>query len=158
MRTVRALPLTAAAFAPFGEVLTPPTEPGRVYYDKRLESARPGAWASLSLARIEPAKDLPFRLEKMERHEFSSQSFVPLGPARFLVVVAPQDAEGRPDVAGLQAFVAEGGQGITYGADVWHAPMTVLGAASAFAVFMWNDGTAQDTEFADIEPLLIEAA
>ena len=38
-------------------------------------------------------------------------------------------------------------QGVTYKADTWHHPLTVLDRPAAFAVFMWLDGSKGDEEF-----------
>ncbi len=154
-RVVRIEPLTAEAFRPFGEVLTPPTEPGRLYYEGALANHRPGVPASLSLSQAAKAATLPLEAVQMERHPKSSQSFVPLGPVPFLVVVAPHGADGRPDLEHVRAFLAEGGVGVTYGADVWHHPLTVLATPARFAVFMWRDGGPGDEEFVDVEPFTI---
>lgn len=152
---MRAVPLDAEAFAPFGEVLAVPDLPGRAYFEGALASTRPGAWPSLSLTLREPST-LPLTVTAMERHAFSSQSFVPLGPARWLVLVAPHAASGGPDMAQSKAFVAGPGQGVTYGRDVWHHGLTVLDQATRFAVFMWRDGTAGDEEFVDVQPMAVE--
>jgi ureidoglycolate lyase len=148
-------PLTAEAFAPYGEVLAAPEAPGRDYFERALASTRPGAWPSLSLSLKDPTP-LPLTARRMERHAFSSQSFVPLGPARFLVLVAPHAPGGGPDMARALGFLAGPGQGVTYGADVWHHPSTVIGAPARFAIVMWRDGTAGDEEFADIDPVPLE--
>jgi len=144
---IRAEPLTAAAFAPFGAVLEPPAEPGRRYFDALLVNRRAGAQASLSIAQLEPLAPLPLVATMLERHEFSSQSFLPLTPARYLVIVAPAAADGGPDPAGVRAFVAAGGQGISYHAGTWHHGMTVLDAPASFAIVMFRDGGAGDEEF-----------
>lgn len=148
-----AQPLTAAAFAHFGEVLEAPAAPGRAYFDRALANRRPAASPSLSIVLKEPAAPLPLRSAVMERHPFSSQSFIPLDAARWLVVVAPREpGGGGPDMAGARAFLARGDQGVTYGVSVWHHPLTVLDRAARFAVAMWRDGTAADDEFADTLP------
>ncbi|KAK1762355.1 ureidoglycolate hydrolase [Phialemonium atrogriseum] len=90
---------------------------------------------------------LPIRI--LERHPFTSQTFIPLGAGhrhsrhRYLVVVAPSlppggpddgvlllpvpgRGRGLPDVRGLRAFVGSAGQAVTYGAGTWHAPMVAL--------------------------------
>lgn len=152
---MRLEPLTAEGFAPFGEVLAVPEAPGRETFERALQSTRPGAWPSLSLS-FKEASTGPLVVRVMERHAFSSQSFVPLGPARFLALVAPHAPGGGPDMARARAFVAGPGQGVTYGADVWHHPFTVLDAAARFAVFMWRDGTAGDEEFVDVAPFTLE--
>lgn len=96
-------------------------------------------------------------LEILERHPFTTQTFIPLGlsPAdddgsRYLIIVAPSlepspgdqsppvaDAAtaangclpGRclPDLTKIKAFIATGAQAVTYGAGTWHAPMVVIG-------------------------------
>ncbi|TVQ36524.1 MAG: ureidoglycolate hydrolase [Geminicoccaceae bacterium] len=152
---LRVEPLEPAAFAPFGDVLQPPAAAGRRYFDASLRNDRPDVGASLSLSRVELAKALPLTAVQMERHPKSSQSFVPLGPVPFLVLVAPHAAAGGPDMTRARAFLAEGGVGVTYGADVWHHPLTVFGAPAGFAVFMWRDGGPEDEEFVDIEPLTV---
>lgn len=157
MRSIVLEPLDAAAFAPFGEVLTPPADGGRCYFEQALANHRAQAWPSLSLARVETPGRLPLEAVQMERHPLSSQSFVPLGPVAFLAVVAPHGPDGRPDTARARAFLARNGQGVTYAADIWHLPLTVIGETPAgFAVWMWRDRTADDEEFVDVEPFRIE--
>ena len=70
-------PLTAEAFAPFGDVIDVPDDAGRTYYEDALGNLRAAAHASLSvsLKAETPAAAAP---TYMERHEFSSQTFVPL--------------------------------------------------------------------------------
>jgi ureidoglycolate lyase len=81
------------------------------------------------------------------RHEFSSQSFVPIEVGRWLVVVAPHAAAGGPDMHRARAFIANLRQGVTYGANVWHHPLTILDRPAAFAVYMWLEGGKGDEEF-----------
>jgi ureidoglycolate lyase len=148
-------PLSAEAFEPFGEVLQTPID-GRAYFERALGNARSGAWPSLSIARRPAAPKGPIVARRMERHEFSSQSFVPMEPARFLVLVAPHAPGGGPDTTKLRAFIAGPGQGVTYGANIWHHELTVLDRPASFAVFMWRDGTTRDEEFVPLaEPLAI---
>ena len=91
-------PLTAEAFAPFGDVFTPPETPGRLYCADALANLRPGAKPSLSLAHKDAVAALPLTVTQMERHEFSSQTFVPMQDAGMLVIVAPHAADGGPDM------------------------------------------------------------
>ncbi len=151
---IRARPLTAEAFAPFGQVLAPPLEPGRQYFDEALASARPLARPSLSLSSRLPVP-LPVRVAMLERHRFSSQTFVPLDVSRWLIVVASHAAGGGPDCGRARAFVADPGQGVTYAMDTWHHGSTVLDRPARFAVFMWRDGTPDDEEFVDVPPFVV---
>ena len=139
-------------------MLDAPAEKGRLYYEEGLGNGRDGAWPSLFLSCALPAAELPLTATVMERHEFSSQTFVPLGPTRWIVVVAPHAADGGPDMSRARAFLPAPGQGVTYRMNVWHHPNTVFGAPARFAVFMWRDGGAGDEEFFTLpEPVLIEA-
>ena len=98
-------PLAAEPFAPFGEVLAIPEPTGRTYFDRALFNLRPSARPGLSLSRKEDLSSLPLAARQMERHEFSSQSFVPIEVGRWLVVVAPHAREGGPDVRDARAFL-----------------------------------------------------
>ncbi len=147
MRSLIARPLTAEAFAPYGEVLEAPRDFGRTYIEDALANGRNGARASLSFSLVKPAAALPLIAHLMERHEFSSQSFVPMEDGRFLVIVAPKASGGGPDLTRVEAFVAGPGQGVTYGMDVWHHPMTALDGPMRFAIFMWLERSATDEEF-----------
>ena len=143
-------PLSMTAFAPFGVVMDTPRAFERVYFDAALDNNRADAQPSLSLWRLKPLGAKILDVKVLERHEFSSQTFLPLEVQRYLIIVAPPGNE--PDQSRLRAFVARGDQGITYGAGVWHHGMTVLDGPAAFAVFMWRDGSAGDEQFFDIEP------
>jgi ureidoglycolate lyase len=147
-------PLTAEAFAPFGDVLAAPADPGRVYIEAALDNRRAHARPSLSFSTREPAA-LPLTSTTMERHRHSSQSFVPMEAGRWLVLVAPHGADGGPDMARARAFLAAPDQGVTYGADVWHHPSTVFDRIARFAIFMWKDGGPEDDEFVEVAPFTV---
>ena len=148
-------PLTQEAFAPFGDVIDVPQQAGRTYYEDALGNLRPRAKASLSMTFRVPTSDRPLKSELMERHEFSSQTFVPVDVARWLIVVAPHAAKGGPDMAGARAFIATGDQGVTYKPNTWHHGLTTLDKPGRFAVFMWRAGS-QDEEFLPVAPFTIK--
>ncbi len=152
MRTLRAEPLTAAAFAPFGDVLEASTGHGKaanqgtaVRQDRlgRLAHDRPGATPNLAVFRAR-AQSLPWTIKLLERHPRSSQAFVPMVVERLLIIVAPALPDGAPDLAGLRAFLTEPGQGVNYLLGVWHHPMVALDAAADLAMLAWEDGSAED--------------
>jgi ureidoglycolate lyase len=152
-------PLTKEAFAPFGDVIDMPHAAGRFYYDDALGNRRPEAGASLSVALKAPTPDRPIQSETMERHEFSSQTFIPVDVGRWLIVVAPHAAPhdgkgGGPDMSQARAFVADGRVGVTYKADTWHHGLTTLDKPGSFAVFMWKAGR-QDEEFVPVPPFTV---
>jgi ureidoglycolate lyase len=149
MRIV-AEPLTAEAFKPYGAVLEGPAIPGRVYFSDTLANGRAHAPVSLSVATVAPTKELPLIVKVLERHEHSSQSFIPLSVSRYLVLATRDAPGGGPDVSRMRAFVARAGQGVTYAMGTWHHPVTVLDTPASFAVLMWRDGTVGDEEFVPV--------
>ncbi|MGL5166064.1 MAG: ureidoglycolate lyase [Afipia sp.] len=156
MLSVKARIVDPVAFAPFGELIASPNSLPNIDFSGALENQRDAAKTTLYTTIVEPVA-LPLMLEKMERHRFSSQTFLPLDASRYLVCVAPHDKDGKPDAALMQAFIVPAGVGITYRANVWHHPMTALDRKASFAVVMWRDGSAGDEEFVDLtEPLQIE--
>ena len=136
-RIIPARPLTAEAFAPFGDVIEAEGAPdwlineGRCarFHDRaRLEFE--GGRAGLSVFWAEGC-ELPCEVGLLERHPLGSQAFLPLSSEPFLVVVAP-DAGGVPGRP--VAFVTRPGQGVNYHRGVWHAVLTPLGTTAVFAV------------------------
>jgi len=148
-------PLTKEAFAPFGDVIDVPDVAGRTYYEDALGNLRDTAHASLSVSLKVETQDRPLRSDYMERHEFSSQTFMPLDVERWLIIVAPHAGAGGPDVSGMKAFIATGKQGVTYRPDTWHHGLTVLDRPGRFAVFMWRDGGKGDEEFVPVPPFTV---
>jgi ureidoglycolate lyase len=132
-----AAPLTAAAFAPFGEVLEAAGAPDRVingglcgrWHDRAALDFGDGR-AGISLFRAEP-RPLPMHLEMVERHPAGSQAFLPMTPDPFLVVVAP-DEGGRPGRP--LAFLTAPGQGVNYRRGAWHGVLAPLAPPGLFAV------------------------
>lgn len=134
---IRTRPLTAEAFAPYGDVLEARGAPdklinqglcGRFHDRARLDFS--DGRAGISLFKAEP-RALPMRLDMVERHPDSSQAFLPMSQEPFLVVVAP-DEGGRPGRP--IAFVTEPGQGVNYHRGVWHGVLAPLSAPGLFAV------------------------
>jgi ureidoglycolate lyase len=153
-RLVETHPLTAEAFAPFGDVIDVASSDRRTYYEEALGNLRPAAKPSLSVTFKAPTPDRPLVSGMLERHEFSSQTFVPINVGRWLIVVAPHAAAGGPDVSRLHAFIANGQQGVTYKPNTWHHGLTVLDQPGRFAVFMWRAGT-KDEEFVPVPPFTV---
>jgi len=135
--TIAIEPLTAEAFAPFGEVLAAEGAPDRLinqglcgrYHDRaRLEFV--DGRAGISLFQAEP-RTLPLSLGLVERHPLGSQAFIPMTQNPFLVIVAPDEngTPGRP-----LAFHTAPGQGVNYRRGTWHGVLTPLSEPGLFAV------------------------
>jgi ureidoglycolate lyase len=161
---LRPRPLDEADFEPFGAVLrsadgdvravnegrgTRRTLPGGLRHDRKA------ARDTVSLYHLEPSPaPVPVRL--FERHPLSGQLFWPVESARWLVVVAPQGRDGKPDAAQARAFVAGPGRGVIYAPGVWHLPLVALDAPATFVMRMFETGTAEDChEHALDEPLTV---
>jgi ureidoglycolate lyase len=140
-------PITAAAFAPFGQLLAPQSgSGGRQDLVHELQNDRVAARPRLSLLAVEP-KALPLTAIEMERHIYSSQAFLPLDCASYLVLVAAQTPNDLPDVGQMHAFRVPGGIGINYRANTWHHPLTPLERVARFAVLTFVEGTPGDEHF-----------
>jgi len=130
-------PLTAAAFAPFGDVIEVEGAPDRLinaglcgrHHDRARLDFSDGR-AGVSLFDAQP-RALPYRLDLMERYPDGSQCFVPMHRNEWLVTVAP-DAGGVPGMP--LAFVAAPGQAVNIHRGVWHGVLTPLHAPGLFAV------------------------
>jgi ureidoglycolate lyase len=149
-----ATPLSVDAFAPFGQVISAGSRGGKsanqgtaVRFDwlAKLHSTRPHAKPNVAVFRSEP-KTLPLAVKLLERHTCSSQMFVPMRCARFLVVVCPSGADGTPELTGLRAFVCEQGQGLNYDVGVWHHPIIALDQPAELVMLAHEDGSASDCE------------
>jgi ureidoglycolate lyase len=134
MNTLRPEPLTATAFAPFGDVLDATGEFRlingglcRRHHDRARLDFGPGGRAGLSIFHADP-RALPYRFDLIERHPEGSQAFVPMTQAPFLVIVAT-GPEAAP-----RAFLTTGAQGINLHRGTWHGVLTPLSAPGLFAV------------------------
>lgn len=139
-RVITARPLTAEAFAPFGDVIDKNARHQRIPINggraRRLApqgkavATGDGAHVMLTVVEGDPYA-FPLRLEMVERHPFGSQAFLPLSPAPFLVVVCP-DQDGVPGTP--CAFLTAPHQGVNYHRNTWHGVLTPLGAPQDFFV------------------------
>lgn len=134
---LQAQPLTAAAFAPFGEVLEVSGAPDRLinagkcgrFHDRaRLDFAE--ARGGISIFKSE-SFTFPYRLTLVERHPEGSQAFICMTDDPFLMIVAP-DTAGRPGQP--LAFVTNGAQAVNVRRNVWHGVLTPLSGPGLFAV------------------------
>ena len=137
MRTVTHEPLTADAFAPFGDVIeasdraeTIPINYGWTTRFNALTDVNVGdGRAIISLFRSKPLA--PLVLKIFERHPDGSQAFMPLNGRPYLVAVAPA---GDFDAAQVRVFRAAASQGVNYAKGTWHHFLLALEAESDFMV------------------------
>ena len=151
-----ACPLTAQAFASFGDVVEAPEKPGRAYFETSIGNLRPEARPRLWMLTKMPVAGLPLEIRSLERHEFSSQSFVPIEIGPWLIVVAPHAAQGGPDVSRARAFIANARQGVSYRPGTWHSGLNVFEKPARLTVFQWLDGTPADEEIVPVATIIVK--
>jgi ureidoglycolate lyase len=154
-------PITAAAFAPYGDLLMLKDKPdllinegmcGRHHDLAKLDFADGKGGISLFDASL---RSFPHSVTLVERHPLGSQAFIPLSQTSFLVVVADDD-DGTPK--NLQAYLTAPGQAINLHRGIWHGVLAPLELPGLFAVID-RIGTEKnleefwfDTPFMVIEP------
>lgn len=153
-------PITHAAYAPFGALIAPRGSPDRLanhgnaeawddlaaLVNARGEGARP----TVSLFRCAPLRAARLDVRWLERHPSSTQMFVPMRAARYLLVVA--HGGEAPDLTTLRAFVVDAGNAITYAPGVWHHPMVALDEEADFVNFLFVDGSPGDCDERAFDP------
>ena len=161
-RRIVARPLTAEAFAPYGDVIEARGAPSfqinggmcdRFHDLARFEFLGEGARAGISLGVGRPYP-LPLSFDLVERHPFGSQAFMPMTPDPFLVIVAPDEA-GRPGTP--LAFLTRPGQGVNYLRNVWHGVLTPLGREAPFLIMDRIGPGANLEEYRYPEPWTVAA-
>ncbi len=153
-------PLTAAAFAPYGDVVESSEQQVAAMnaesferFDDLCSVEAHAGHVAISIARCRTVTTLPHRFDMIERHPHGSQAFVPLTPCRMLVVVAPA---GEPAAAAhLRAFVSNGRQGINYHRGTWHMPLIAFDAGQEFLIIdRVGDSPNCDLHYLD-EPVIL---
>ncbi|MEM1436322.1 MAG: ureidoglycolate lyase [Pseudomonadota bacterium] len=148
-------PLTAQAFAPYGDVIEAQPVAGGTpesinagttskYPDlAELTLAAQAGRPAVHLYQADPCP-LPHRVRLMERHPWSSQLFMPVAGARMIVIVGA--AGSPPEADSLRAFISSGQQGVNYHPGVWHHPCLAFGDRSWFFV-LDRVGPGEDCDF-----------
>ena len=133
-------PLTAEAFAPYGDVIEVRGQAKVIneglterFHDlAKVDVTAQGGHTLVNIFRSKP-KPLPMKITMMERHPLGSQAFIPLGSTPFLVLVAPAEHETlRGD--DLELFITHAQQGVNYRRNVWHHYCLALGQEGDFLV------------------------
>ena len=137
---IKAEPLTAEAYAPFGQIVEAPKTP--LHCSEGEYTAR--------LMTLEPA---PTRVKHINRHPEHIQLFIPLDNAPMLLVVAPAHVSGEAfDAESVRAFVNDGSKAFTFGLNTWHiAPRGLRDGAQVINV--QGSKYQELTELIDFEQL-----
>ncbi|RRJ82271.1 ureidoglycolate lyase [Aestuariirhabdus litorea] len=97
----------------------------------------------ISMYKVMPSS-LPVIINLLERHPHSSQVFIPVRSERYLVVVAPSNSVGLPDMDQVRAFIAPACTGVHYFPQTWHLPLMPLDEEGLFTMIMWKQQTDAD--------------
>jgi ureidoglycolate lyase len=154
-----AVPLTAEAFAPYGEVI----EVGGAHIMinegrcKRFTDLAPliaegDGTIGISMF-LSEVQSLPYTCTLMERHPHGSQCFVPMEGAQTLYIVA-LDADGAPTAP--HAFLAAGHQAVNIAKNTWHGVLTPVSGTGLYAVVDRIGGSPNLQEVTLERPLLVD--
>lgn len=138
--TVQAEPLTAEAFAPFGQVISTGEMVMELRDDERFHLN------VLSYDRH------PLVCDHLNRHHRATQALVALAGRPTLVVVAPPDLDfsTRDHLSSVRAFVCDGTAGINIALSTWHwGPYPLMDHVDL--VNVQGAGFANDNEVAHLE-------
>lgn len=138
--TVQAEPLTAEAFAPFGQVIAT---------GDMVMELRDGEQFHLNVLSYDRH---PLVCDHLNRHHRSTQALVALAGRPTLVVVAPPELDfSTPDhLSAVRAFVCDGTAGINIALSTWHwGPYPLMDHVDL--VNVQGAGFANDNEVAYLE-------
>ena len=131
MPVIKPQPLTAEAFAPYGDILDATGDFRLInegmcqrHHDRATLDFGDGGRAGISIFKAEP-RALPYSFDLIERHPDGSQAFIPMTPHPFLIIVA-RSLDATP-----LAFLTNGAQGINLHRGTWHGVLTPLQAPGA---------------------------
>jgi ureidoglycolate lyase len=159
-RILKPEPLTAAAFAPYGDVIecaegkAQSINYGNTACFHDLAQLNLTAEGGRPIVRIFRSTPLPrpVHIKIMERHPLSSQAFYPLSSRPYLVVVAEK---GDFDPKKVRVFLAGAHQGVNYHAGTWHHFSLALDAVSEFLVID-RGGPEKNCDEVTLDPISID--
>jgi ureidoglycolate lyase len=131
---IKAEPLTAEAYRPFGQVIGSDNVRMKIVNDR----------FRMGMIRI---KCQPFRITHLSRHIKSTQALIPLGGKACLVVVAPPtvNLDDPEDLKQVKAFINDGSCGINIDLGTWHMTPLPLGP-EVNLVNIQGEHSGEDTE------------
>jgi ureidoglycolate lyase len=136
---VRAEPLTADAFAPFGQVIAE---------GDMVMELRDGETFHLNVLSYDRH---PLECDHLNRHHKATQALIALAGRPTLVVVAPRehDFSTRDHLSSVRAFVCDGTAGINLALGTWHwGPYPLMDHVDL--VNVQGEGFANDNEVAHL--------
>lgn len=165
-------PITWKAFAPFGELVRAYPDPSeappgilhggnpavqitKLSWLSNLATTFTDAPTSISVYRSQAQRHVD--IDRLERHPYSSQAFIPMGkdswggkgesplPAGGKVIVVVAEGGDKPDLSTLRAFVMEPSCALNFKIGVWHHPLIVTEEMDVASIQTMS-GDARDCE------------
>jgi ureidoglycolate lyase len=131
---IKAEPLTAEAYRPFGQVI------GLANVQMKIINDR----FRMGMIQVQYQ---PFRITHLNRHIKSTQALIPLGGKACLVVVAPPtiNLNNPEDLTQVKAFINDGSWGINIDLGTWHMVPLPMGPEINL-VNIQGEHSGEDTE------------
>ncbi|KAH8828554.1 allantoicase [Flagelloscypha sp. PMI_526] len=163
-KAIPVLPLTPEAFAPFGDVVQAYADHTAAPRGTKITPANQGSASKFHKLSL-PQSSYPENTsasQGLSVYRCNPAAFIPMGKgagdglidpaAAYLVVVAQNGTEDKPDMDSLRAFIASAAQGIVYKQGIWHQPMTVLHKALDLTCVetQIGDGSVADCEIVEL--------
>ena len=147
---VKAEPLTAGAFAPYGQLIGAggrPADYARPLLDVWHLDYRADARTRIQIMRYHRQ---PMTFRRLERHVRVTEGRIPLAGARAVLAVASATGgtpESMPDPDSVRAFRFDGTCGILFAPGTWHSlDCFPLGAPTADFVLLSDEATENEIE------------
>lgn len=156
MKTLTPKPLTAEAFAPFGQVIEADKAKSflinegttRRYHALANVDVDAGGGSPIISIFEGQCRGWPLEIKMVEKHPLGSQAFMPLEAEPWLVVVAENAA--APTAEHCHAFLARGDQGVQYAPGVWHHPLLpIIGRQNFLVVDREASGEPDDANLVE---------
>ncbi|MCK5040955.1 MAG: ureidoglycolate lyase [Sphingomonadales bacterium] len=159
-------PLTADAFKPYGEVIEADGEAQAINAGNaasftdlaNVDVADEGGKISVNIYNAN-ARELPFKIEMLERHPLGSQAFIPMHGQRFLAIVLAKDgvlAKDEPLLAkNIKVFISNGRQGINLAKGTWHHPFFAIDGGAFLVIDRQGVGQNCEEYYFDKDNILV---
>ncbi|EFF84353.1 ureidoglycolate lyase [Acinetobacter ursingii] len=140
MNKIQIQALTTENFKAFGDVVSSAGSDFFYINDRHTEryhalaEVQSDTKVGISIFKNIKASQFPIKISMLERHPLGSQAFIGMHGQQFVVVVAENLDQDKPNLETMKAFITDGTQGVNYHAGTWHHPLITLEAPSEFIV------------------------